>query len=129
MKKKKVLQFFLISFLAMFILSACGGTTVDGTPVIVIPPTPTFEMFPFPQPTPTFTQQVIVVVQPTPIPTNTQPVQFVTATPVTPTVVVILPETGADLTAEPVSISWFWPASLVVIGLSLVAFGLLRWRR
>jgi hypothetical protein len=87
--------------------------------VIVIEPTPTPQVI-IVQPTP---PPLVIVVDP---PTPTPLVVVVTATPQR---VVILPETGADLTAATAPSSRILPVSLILAGISLAVLGLLSRRR
>jgi hypothetical protein len=102
-------------------LTACGAGG-RATPAALIPPatltpvplqglfpTPTGDLFEFLR-TPTST----------PSPTIQLP---------TPTRQIVLPQTGADLSARPSPLDRLRSAGLVVAGIILVVFGLLRMRR
>jgi hypothetical protein len=151
-------NYFIKVLLAAFLLPAaagCGLFRAEETPVIVVLATPTPEVglvgppqveveilpelfggFATPTPDTAAAPPVFIVVPPTP--TYTPWVIIVTATPeppapvlptATPDVGVVLPVTGADLSAQPSPAIPFWSFGLIFAGILLVAFGIFRQRR
>jgi hypothetical protein len=92
------------------------------TPLVLVvePPEPQPQVVIVEQPVPT---PVVIVVEP---PTPTPFIFYVTATPNT---VVLLPQTGADLTARPAAADFFLPVALIGLGLAVTLAGFRFWRR
>jgi hypothetical protein len=138
MKKVGPLTHVIVSAALLLFLGACTSRARP-TPVLVIPAEPVE----VPAQTPIFVVPAEPLVEPTPEPVLVQPadspllpfpptptstapqVIFVTATP---QIIVVLPETGADLASQRAASLPLGPAAMVILGASLVAFGLLNRR-
>jgi hypothetical protein len=111
--------------------------------IVVLPGTPTPDPLlfpPAPSPTPLVLvveppEPQVVVVEPPPPPPVVVVVEPPTPTPFifyvtpTPNYVVLLPQTGADLTARPAAGEFLLPLALIGMGLAVTLAGFRWWRR
>lgn len=142
----------VVSLLLIFALAGCTRDWNDSPrmvipldeptiEIVVLPGTSTPDPLLFP-PAPTPTPLVLVVEPPEPqvVVVEPQPPVVVVVEPPTPTpfifyvtptpnFVVLLPQTGADLTARPAAGEFFLPLALIGMGLAVTLAGFRWWRR